>query len=342
MKRKLLSKLLLSSLLIITVLGLVGCSNEKVATTIIEEETVSDNQLNEESNTISDNKVAEKSTVQTSKYGLSGITVEDFEKIFQTQDFFIYVATSYESNEDLTNSLKWAFEEKNVSILSESFIIDFSTLNEREQETLLTYFVPGTIYSVSSGVIDAFKEVPTADSETYEEDYNSLLQKWLYSKMIGVDYHGLDTITYEEILNKIEEKETFLVYIGRDSCKYCKIFTPIMTTILEESNLQTPIYYFFTQEYKNKINEEVSGAQEEWDAIKSRLGIEYTPSFIFYKNGEPTYYESFLEDDYLEASDKDKLVIEEHTKKQFKAFLLENGFSFSEQEQEENCIDCED
>lgn len=248
----------------------------------------------------------ENPTEPISRYGCNGVYVYDLiQMINDGEEFFVYIETNENNDEDLSNTLLWAISDNNLNkkVVDSFYIVDLSTLNSAEQDSILNYFVPGTVYAVKGNeVVSAFSKIPEKDSEDYIEKYHSLFQTWVYSTFVSVDNHGLETIAYETILGNIENKESFCIYIGRDSCKYCRVFTPTLEAVLEDNELNCDIYYFFTQDYKNAIENDEDGAQEKWDSVKENLGIKYTPSFIFYKDGEPIYYENFTGSEYFDAA----------------------------------------
>ena len=271
-------------------------------------------------------------TMQKSRYGLDGIFVYDLVEIFEDGlDFFIYIENSENENENLSNAIKWGIEENNIENNDIAFyLIDFSTLNSAEQEKLLEYFIPGTTYCVSNReIVSSFTKIPEDNVENYQEEYNNLFANWFYSTQVGIKDYGLEFISIEDVKLKIENKEKFALYIGRPSCKYCRIFTPQLEEIIsdETNQLNIPIYYFYTQEYKNNINDEIEGSQETWDEVKDYLGIQYTPSFVVYnndENGEKLKYENFIGDDYIDANEEEKATLLEEGKNDLLAFLIDN------------------
>ena len=338
-RKNLMAMFLISSLSIST---LIGCGQgtptktlEKedktnIETNIENNEEILTKEENKELKELESDPLHNEATMQKSRYGLTGIYVYDLVEIFEDGlDFFIYVENSENENENLSNALKWGIEENNIECENVGlYLVDFSSLNSAEQDKLLEYFIPGTVYAVSNReIVSSFTKIPEDDIDNYQEEYNKLFSNWIYSTKIGINDYGLKIINMEEITKKIENKEEFALYIGRPSCKYCRIFTPQLEEIVKDENNQIniPIYYFYTQDYKNKINDEKGNAQEEWDKVKETLGIQYTPSFVVYKGEEKIQYDNFIGDDYFDTDKDNKVQLLEDGKNDFLKFLQENG-----------------
>lgn len=125
-----------------------------------------------------------------------------------------------------------------------------------------------------------------------------------------MDDHGLQMfMTYEELKEKQNNKETFVVYIGRQTCPYCAILTPVLEEKKEFVSSEVSFYYFNVINYKQAILDEVEGAQERWDSLKEEVGFTYIPCILYYKDGklENGFY-SFLGKDYSQCEDEQKKV----------------------------------
>lgn len=164
-----------------------------------------------------------------------------------------------------------------------------------------------------------------------EEDASKLTSKitsFIYESDLFVDNHGLDIITYEEVLDKIEKNEKFILYVGRDTCPYCHAFMPSLTSVLDKNELNVPLYYLYTQSYKTAINKNTDGAQEVWDNLKETLGIQYTPSLVIFENGENVEMFSgyIVGADYWDADDEGKANQREEVTKTLDTWFQEKGF----------------
>ena len=59
----------------------------------------------------------------------------------------------------------------------------------------------------------------------------------------------------DEVLEKLENKESFIVYVGYDDCQSCKEFKPILNQLIE--NYDITIYYLTTddKQTEDQLNE---------------------------------------------------------------------------------------
>ena len=63
------------------------------------------------------------------------------------------------------------------------------------------------------------------------------------------------TADADEVLEKLENKESFIVYVGYDDCQSCKEFKPILNQLIE--NYDITIYYLPTddKQTEDQLNE---------------------------------------------------------------------------------------
>lgn len=79
------------------------------------------------------------------------------------------------------------------------------------------------------------------------------------------------TITGQELLEKLDNKETFIMLISQDGCSHCEEFKPILNRVLKENNKNA--YEISWKEIRN--NEELNHA----------FNINGTPTTIFINDG---------------------------------------------------------
>lgn len=102
------------------------------------------------------------------------------------------------------------------------------------------------------------------------------------------DYEEID-ITYEELQEKIENKETFVVEVHRENCPYCEK----AAHFVEETKQEHPnvvLYRLDCTDWELKTNEDQTALYSETEIGKTFLeqfpGFYYTPTFYAFKNGE--------------------------------------------------------
>jgi len=82
-------------------------------------------------------------------------------------------------------------------------------------------------------------------------------------------------ISYEQIQDKIEKKEDFILCISATNCSHCKDYKPKLKKIAK--NYDIVIYYINTDDL----------TEEKYEEFKKTLNFDGgTPTTIFFKNGE--------------------------------------------------------
>lgn len=93
-------------------------------------------------------------------------------------------------------------------------------------------------------------------------------------------YTSLD---YAEYLKKLDNKETFPLVIGSESCSACAMFKGTMETFIKD--YQVEVFYIDI----SKLTE------EEYNALKTQTSFDGTPTTVFIKDGELTSYYNRLD-----------------------------------------------
>lgn len=108
-----------------------------------------------------------------------------------------------------------------------------------------------------------------------------------------IDHSMLDEVTLEELYTKLENKETFVFYAGRDSCKYCHRLHQTQDFVLKDLNER--LTYF---------NTEIDGnlTKEQFSELATVLDIEYVPFVVIIKDGE-VVKDSQLPEELLDRPD---------------------------------------
>lgn len=84
----------------------------------------------------------------------------------------------------------------------------------------------------------------------------------------------LKSISFQELEEKIESKETFILYVKKDKCSACQSFTPTFKKVLTKNKVTA--YSFNLTDLKEKD-------EDEFDNLVT--GINATPTVVFYENG---------------------------------------------------------
>lgn len=86
----------------------------------------------------------------------------------------------------------------------------------------------------------------------------------------------LNEITYEEFLQKVENKENFVLFVKQDGCSHCKDFEPTFVNVLDKYDLKVDMINL------TKLRKESKEKVEEFENSEKVTG---TPTVIFYENG---------------------------------------------------------
>ena len=81
-------------------------------------------------------------------------------------------------------------------------------------------------------------------------------------------------ISANDFLNKIENKETFALYIGNENCSYCVAYKPTLEQVLNDYDIT--IYHLDNSKL----------TAEDFNKINPIMNVQSTPTIVFIKNGE--------------------------------------------------------
>ncbi len=126
-----------------------------------------------------------------------------------------------------------------------------------------------------------------------KNDVGSAFNRFFEYELVAPDDHGLPIISYEEVVEKINGGEEFILYIGRDTCPQCRLFAPNLERGIVEKNLQTPSYYFNVQSYATAIDRKEEGAEVEWLSAVAAIGFMGTPSLLYFNDGTGVTFDFF-------------------------------------------------
>jgi len=88
-----------------------------------------------------------------------------------------------------------------------------------------------------------------------------------------LDTSKIIEISFDEFITKIENKESFAIYIGNDDCTHCISYMPTLIEVLNEHDIT--IYKIDN----NKLSE------KEYKIFEEHINISGTPTIAFIENG---------------------------------------------------------
>ncbi|MBR1717769.1 MAG: conjugal transfer protein TraF [Bacilli bacterium] len=93
-------------------------------------------------------------------------------------------------------------------------------------------------------------------------------------------------ITFDEYKKKIENKDTFLLFVWQEGCSHCEAFDPTLKNVI--SNLKIKVYGIDLR----------SMSEEEYQVFKNKTFVTGTPSLVLINEGK------YLGSDYKLVGDK--------------------------------------
>ena len=184
--------------------------------------------------------------------------------------------------------------EKNLQYISKQkdiMYLDANSLSREDKEILSEYHVTTTptLIIINDGKISFYRNITT------QEEIEKAITK---VSIIEERFDGLDTIDYSELEMKIEEGLDFFLYIGREDCRDCIKFYPILVKCIEKKKGQG-MYYLDIKKYKDLANKDDI---EFYDTIKKKFDITWVPSVCHFRNGMIIAKYEFLNETYYELS----------------------------------------
>ena len=83
----------------------------------------------------------------------------------------------------------------------------------------------------------------------------------------------LQKISLEAVEQKIQHKESFYLYTGRESCPYCQEFAPKLAKAVDETKITV---YYLDSEHIDKTS---------WNNFKTTVGFKTIPNLTCFTNG---------------------------------------------------------
>ncbi len=106
--------------------------------------------------------------------------------------------------------------------------------------------------------------------------------------LMGITKGEVKEITFKEYMTKIENKESFILYIGSSDCSHCFEYSRTLGRVIK--NHEVTFYYVDIKNFN----------QEEINKLKSKVRYEGTPTTAFIVDGEEksTYQRIVGSEDY--------------------------------------------
>lgn len=93
----------------------------------------------------------------------------------------------------------------------------------------------------------------------------------IFDRFLGKDY--LTQIKYDEVIKKVQNKDSFVLLISQTTCSHCKNFKPKLSEVAKEYKLN--IYYIEVDLL----------SEDEYNSFKKYFNFEGTPQTVFVIDG---------------------------------------------------------
>jgi thiol-disulfide isomerase/thioredoxin len=144
----------------------------------------------------------------------------------------------------------------------------------------------------------------TNNATKFKKDYESLNEVERNGKMnrtVTIDKDNPYVfITGEEIVKKIENKETFYLYVGDKMCPWCRSVIEMATKKAKEYNVKTIYYINIWDDDHNEVFRDKYELKEDGSLEKTVEGTEGYKKLL-------TYFDSVLSDYTLTDSNNNKI-----------------------------------
>lgn len=131
---------------------------------------------------------------------------------------------------------------------------------------------------------------------TIEEQYQAKIQALDKDSYLHQQFDNIIPLTIQEAKDKINNKETFILYHGRSDCRFCKYVYPELSKQLK--NGETAYYvnldYFILLKPEDETSELFTYNDNLYKEYLNFWGIQGSPNIMYVKDGEIFYETSML------------------------------------------------
>lgn len=191
------------------------------------------------------------------------------------------------------------------SAQEEILYLDADTLSKGDAEMLSKYSVTETpmLIVISSGRVFYYKNISNVEQ----------MQKALSDIDIVVErFNGIREIDYNDLQKKVEMGIDFFLYIGRNDCKDCIKFYPVLEEYVNDKS-NYGMYYLDIKQYRDLTIVE-NPEQEHIDCyedLKTKYEISWVPTVYHIRNGIIIAKYQFLSEEFYELTKSEQIKEEE-------------------------------
>ena len=154
-------------------------------------------------------------------------------------------------------------------------IKEMTTLNEKKKEVIYCICIVLTLIVLALGdqiVLHFINQAPNNNNRVFGESGESLPADY------KIDF--LSELTVDEILKKLENKESFTLLSSRDTCHTCEEYIPILKELFTKYEVDA---YYMNRSIYDRDNAEYVKLLEYDERLEENL--QYTPYLMVFKEG---------------------------------------------------------
>lgn len=155
-----------------------------------------------------------------------------------------------------------------------------------------------SIIRIESGNVFVYENFSTKD------EINDILND--RQRKINIDRQtAIADITYENFFDMMNSNSDFIIYIGRNDCRDCKAFHPILTSYVSETG--KGLYYFDVKELRDSRND----GNNLYDDMVDMINLQWVPSILHISDRKVLSKYEYLCKEYYELDEEDKKIMEQ-------------------------------
>ncbi|MCD8077978.1 MAG: thioredoxin family protein [Lachnospiraceae bacterium] len=215
---------------------------------------------------------------------------------------------SYDGNEEYLSLLVLVTQEIDAEVL----YLDLDSAEEAEKWEMIYVDEAPALIVVADGSVCIYRE------EMEKED---VIRACNAESAVFSSTNGITEIDCEELHALLDDTLEFFLYIGRDDCRDCQSFLPVLEEYV--SSGETGMYYLNLTEYRNKAKAENASEEDvsAYEAILEEFSIEWVPTLIHFRNGIQVSRYEFLSEEYYELPQEEQAESEEQYVTDFYAWI---------------------
>ena len=160
--------------------------------------------------------------------------------------------------------------------LDKEKIKELTTLDDKKRQVIYCICVVVALVVLSFGdriVLHFIQQVPNNNNRIFGES----------GEITAGDYKidFLEELTVTDILQKIQNQESFTLLSSRDSCHTCVQYIPLLKEVFDKYEVDA---YYMNRSLYDRDNEEYVTLLNQDERLKKNL--QYTPYIMVFKNGK--------------------------------------------------------